>query len=146
MSWDKPYGKEYKKEHIYICITESFCCPAKLTQHCKSINLKKLAVHDFIFSFSLNSFGALIYQMSFILLSFPAREVILTSIIILQKIFCLSMNRVQCLLTCFSADIYEDRLHMRKWGKTSGGDNYTIETMLDKFIPKFLHKFGVFAI
>lgn len=56
------------------------------------------------------------------------------------------MNRAHCLLTRFSVDVYEDRLHMRKWGKTSWGDNYTTETMLEKLTPKFLHKFGVFAI
>lgn len=61
-------------------------------------------------------------------------------------IFCLYMNRAHCLLTRFSVDVYEDRLHMRKWGKTSWGDNYTTETMLEKLTPKFLHKFGVFAI
>ena len=29
-------GKDYKKE----CVTESLCCTAKLTQHCKSIILQ----------------------------------------------------------------------------------------------------------
>ena len=28
ISCDKPYGKVYEKE--YICITESFCCTAKI--------------------------------------------------------------------------------------------------------------------
>lgn len=36
------------------------------------------------------------------------------------SIFCLFINRVHCLLTCFSVDIYEDRLHVRKWGETIG--------------------------
>lgn len=74
-------------------------------------------------------------------LSFPSIEVILTYTIIWLQSLCLFMNRVHCLLTCFSVDIYGDRLYMRKWGKTIAGDSYTMQTMLDKFTPKFLYNF-----
>ena len=105
-----------KLEQFYPLIIS---CLQKYLHFQKEIG--KLAMHNFIFTFSPNRFGALIYQVPvFYLSSFPSREMILTSIIILQKIFCLFMNIVHCLLTCFSADVYEDGLHVRKWDKTVG--------------------------
>ena len=32
-------GKQFSKS-VYLCITESLCCTAELTQHCKSIILQ----------------------------------------------------------------------------------------------------------
>ena len=32
--------KEYEKEHIYACKTESLCCKQKSAQHCKSTTLQ----------------------------------------------------------------------------------------------------------
>lgn len=74
-------------------------------------------------------------------LSFPNIEVMLTSTIIQLQNLYLFMNRVHCLLTCLSVDIYGDRLYMRKWGKTIVGDSYIMQIMLDKFTPKFLYNF-----
>ena len=38
-------GKEYEKEYVYICITESLAVHQKLTQHCKSTILQLRKKH-----------------------------------------------------------------------------------------------------